>query len=117
MQVYMKYPYILYESFIPASMFLWYTNPLGLTFTLNYVFFMGASTLWWPRVWYWAEFRRRIRRMWLVRGGRFVKFEASGMSGDRYTYWAEMKYMNLLTDDMMHFDNDNAEFLKEDGQL
>lgn len=37
MTIYFKYPYIFYESFIPMSIFLFFTNPLNLDWNLNYL--------------------------------------------------------------------------------
>ena len=40
------------------------------------------------------------------------------MAGDRFTYWFETFQCSPLTADERHFDDiDEAEFLKEEGQL
>merc|ERR1711935_244928 len=99
MTIYFKYPYILYESAIPLTMFLWYVNPFMLPWHINQLNIIAMSTPWWPRVWYLAGFKYRPRRMWLLRGGRYVKIESSSLANDRFTVWAETQYFNVLTQD------------------
>ena len=78
----------------------------------------SKKKVWFPRVWYFRGLQYRIRRMYLIRGGRYVKIETSSLANDRMTVWAENKYFNILTEDTQHFDDkDNAEFLTEEGQL
>lgn len=118
MTLYFKYPYILYESLIPAAFFMWFVNPFALAWTWNYLNLVLIGTAWWPRVWWWRSVRYRPRRMWLLRGGRYVKIESTSMAGDRFTVWAESREFNVLTKDGMHFEEpDQAEFLNEGGQL
>lgn len=118
MTIYFKYPYILYESAIPLCMFMWYVNPFGLAWHWNYMNIFAISSQWWPRVWYFAYIKYRPRRMYLLRGGRYVKIESSSQAGDRYTVWAENRYFNVLTEDAQNFEEpDEAEFLTEEGQL
>jgi len=77
MTIYMKYPYILYESFIPICAFMWYVNPFNIPWNWNYLNIFAMASLWWPRVWYWAFVKYHPRRMWLLRGGRYIKIESS----------------------------------------
>lgn len=53
--VYFKYPYILYESLIPASIWMYLYNPMDLHWSFNNLFGYLACTLWIPRVWYWRS--------------------------------------------------------------
>jgi len=118
MQIYMKYPYILYESCIPLCMFMWYVNPFALAWNWNYLNIAAIMTLWWPRIWHWTSIKYRPRRVYLLRGGRYVKIETSTLAGDRCTVWAENQYFNVLTEDTLNFDNsETADFLNEEGQL
>lgn len=58
------------------------------------------------------------RRVWLLRGGKVLKFELATMSGEQYSVWCETKMFHPLTENKMHFaDRDDAEFLNEEGQL
>lgn len=118
MTIYFKYPYILYESAIPLAMFLWYVNPFMLAWHFNQINIVAICTLWWPRIWYLTSFKYRPRRMWLLRGGRYVKIESSSLANDRFTVWAETQYFNVLTQDGLNFaEKDETDFLNEEGQL
>lgn len=65
-----------------------------------------------------SKLKYRPRRVWLLRGGKVLKFEYSAFSGDQITTWAETRFFHPLTKDNNHFDDrDNAEFLTEEGQL
>lgn len=67
---------------------------------------------------YWAKLKFRPRRVWLLRGGKVLKFELSTLGGDNITVWTETRFFHPLTADRQHFDDrDNAEFLCEEGQL
>lgn len=43
MQVYLKYPYVFYESLIPLSLFTLYVNPFNLEWYWNYLSLVYAS--------------------------------------------------------------------------
>jgi len=118
MSIYLKYPYVLYESLIPASFWLWYVNPLELEWYYNHLNLVALNLLWIPRLWYLRSFNYRIVTMHLLRGGKFVKFETHTLTGDRNFNWAENYNFHPLTQDMSQFDDrDNADFLTEEGQL
>ena len=56
--------------------------------------------------------------MWLLRGGRVVRFERSGISGNQFSNWVHSKDFQLISEDFRDFeDNDEADFLDEKGQL
>ena len=42
-QVYLKYPYIFYESLIPPLLFMFYTNPFNLEWHWNYLSWIGVN--------------------------------------------------------------------------
>lgn len=42
-QVYLKYPYIFYESLIPVCLFAFFTNPLNLEWHWNYTFWLASN--------------------------------------------------------------------------
>eukprot|EP01016_Furgasonia_blochmanni_P003032 TRINITY_DN1118_c0_g1_i4.p2 TRINITY_DN1118_c0_g1~~TRINITY_DN1118_c0_g1_i4.p2 ORF type:complete len:256 (-),score=20.96 TRINITY_DN1118_c0_g1_i4:196-963(-) len=118
MTVYLKYPYVLYESFMPMTAWLWYVNPLDLEWTWNCINLFLFNILWVPRVWYWRSLQYRICRMYLLRGGKAVKIETQSLSGDRFTSWVENFNFHPLQEDQKYFDDkDNAEFLSDEGQL
>ena len=116
-QVYFKYPYVFWESLSPLFAFLFAANPLQLSWGASYFFLFAAQMVWWPRFWYFNSFQYRIRRMWLLRGGKVIKFERSTLAGDQLTNWVEVRHFKPLTKDFLEFDSDEADFLTEEGQL
>jgi len=118
MTIYLKYPYVLYESFIPMSIYLFVTNPFELDWQWNYINLILMNTLWIPRLWYFKGLQHRIVKMSLLRGGKAVKFETHSLSGDRNFSWVENYNFHPLNEDQKNFaDRDNADFLSEEGQL
>lgn len=116
--VYFKYPYILYESLIPLALLNFVANPLELVWQWNYLNLVALNVLWMPRAWYFYSLQFRIRRMWLLRGGKYVKIERTTLAGDTFTDWVEIRYFNPLTEDFRNYeDKDIGEFLTESGQL
>ena len=116
--VYFKYPYVLYESFIPICAFMFLMNPLELVWHWNYISLLMANLLWMPRAWYFYSLQHRIRRLSLLRGGKYIKIERTSLNGDHYVDWAEIRYLNPLTEDLRNYDDkDGADFLTETGQL
>lgn len=56
--------------------------------------------------------------MWLLRGGKAVKFETHTLASDRNHQWVENYNFNPLTADQKNFDDrDEADFLETEGQL
>jgi hypothetical protein len=53
--VYWKYPYIFYESLIPASIWMYLYNPFEMHWGFNNIFAYAAATLWIPRIWYYRQ--------------------------------------------------------------
>mmetsp|Transcript_16368 Transcript_16368/g.18476 ORF Transcript_16368/g.18476 Transcript_16368/m.18476 type:complete len:279 (-) Transcript_16368:318-1154(-) len=119
MNIYLKYPYVFYESLIPLSVWMYYVNPLSLTWQYKYWFLLAATAMWWPRAWYIHDMRRRVHKVHLLRGGKVVKITVGQLSGDRWWSWTENHNFNLLTEDKKDFeeDVDKAAFVDEEGQL
>lgn len=115
--IYLKYPYVLFESLSPLMAFQFVANPLHLPWAANYAFLFGAFMLWFPRFWYLNSMQYRIRRVWLMRGGKFLKLERSSLAGDQYTNWIEIRHLRPLTEDFKEFEDDEADFLTAEGQL
>jgi len=74
---------------IPASLWMWIYNPLDLEWYWNNGFLFLMNFLWIPRMWYWRSLHYKIRRLYLLRGGKVAKFETQTLAGDRYTSWVE----------------------------
>lgn len=116
-QIYLKYPYVFFESLSPLSFFLFAANPLHMAWEQHYIFLFAGIALWFPRAWYLHSMQYRIRRMWLLRGGRFIKFERSTLAGDQLTNWVEIRHFRPLSENFKEFEDDEADFLTEEGQL
>jgi hypothetical protein len=127
--VYFKYPYVLYESAMPAALFMWVFNPIDLPWYIpiykhinNISFFFLTvlkrkinpsnhnrywnngwiflmNMLWIPRLWYLRSLNYKIRRLSLLRGGKVAKIETSTLAGDRFTSWIETYQLHPLTAD------------------
>ncbi len=97
--VYLKYPYIFYESLIPASIWMYLYNPLDLHWSFNNIFGYLACTLWIPRVWYFNSLQYKVHRMYLLRGGKVLKVETTSLAADRYRNWVETYQLKPLTQD------------------
>jgi hypothetical protein len=118
MTVYLKYPYVLYESFIPLSFFMWCMNPLDIPWYFNHINLAIMYYAWVPRMWYFRSLQYRPVKMHLIRGGKFLKIETHTLAGDINFAWVENYNFNPLSEDQKKFDDrDNAEFLTEEGQL
>lgn len=118
MAIYFKYPYVLYESFIPTCFWMFYMNPLDLAWQYNYINLLLVNVLWIPRLWYLKGLQHRVVKMSMLRGGKAVKIETHSLSGDRNFAWVENFNFHPLTKDQRAFDDrDGAEILKEEGQL
>ena len=116
--IYFKYPYVFFESFIPLSLFGFLENPFNFSWQWNYLFLVAMNVLWMPRAWYFYSLQFRIRKMWLLRGGKYVKMERTTLAGDTFIDWAEIRYMQPITEDFRNYDDkENSEFLTETGQL
>ena len=112
------YPYALFEMCIPANLYMFYMNPLHLSWEFRYSFIPLCFFLCFPRVWYIWSFNRRIEKMSLLRGGKVVKLEGRTIYGDIHYAWVHTKEFRPITEDFKNFDDrDNAEFLDEKGDL
>jgi len=99
MVIWLKYPYVFYESLMPLSIFMWYANPFDLPWYFNHFNLFIAYCGWVPRMWYFRSLKQRIVKMHLVRGGKFVKFETHTLSSDINFAWTENYNFHPLTED------------------
>ena len=68
---------------------------------------------------YWKSLDRRIHKILLLRGGKYVRIWTQNVLGDRYYSWAHICEMNLISEDYEKFveDVDKETFLTKTGQL
>jgi hypothetical protein len=115
--IFLKYPYVLFESLVPLMLFMGIANPLHVSWIATYGFYFAAMGLCFPRAWYLHSMQYRIRRMWLLRGGKFLKLERNSLAGDAFTNWIEIRHVQPLSKDFREFEGEEANFLTEEGQL
>jgi hypothetical protein len=119
-QVYLKYPYIMYDALMPLSWYVFFVNPFNMPwhFTLSF-FYIANSLAWMPHVMYWKHLDRKIHKLFLLRGGKYLRIWTQNPMGDRNYSWASINECNLLTEDYEDFAEpvEDENFLKKTGQL
>lgn len=118
--VYFKYPYCTLMGFIPLSWYFFFVNPFMWKWEITLSFFYGANLFAWiPLALYWKSIDKKIHKMYLLRGGKYVRIWTMNPMGDRWYSWAHICEFNLITEDGEDFavPADNEEFLNKTGQL
>ena len=119
-QVYLKYPYIMYDCMVPLSWYMYFVNPFALSWHLTIGFFYLANSFaWLPHALYWKHLDRKIHKLLLLRGGKYLRIWTQNPMGDRHYSWANINECNLLTEDYEDFADpvEEEQFLKKSGQL
>jgi len=80
----------MYETLIPISVYLYFTNALNLPWYWNNIFYFLPFMVWTPRMWYFRSLQYKVHKLSLLRGGKVVKIETMTLMGDRNTTWAEI---------------------------
>lgn len=75
---------------IPASIYMFFANPLNLPWYWNNAFYFLPFMLWVPRLWYFRELSYKVHRLWLLKGGKVVKVERMTIANDNLTSWSEI---------------------------
>ena len=118
--VYFKYPYCLYDCLMPISWYLFFVNPFNMSWQFTMAFLYGANCLaWMPHALYWKSLDKKIHKLFLLRGGKYIRIWTQNPMGDRFYSWANNAEISLLTEDSHDFEDpvEDAEFLKKNGQL
>lgn len=117
--IYFKYPYCMYDAFMPVSWYIYFVNPFMWKWqVICSIFYLTNMFAWMPHVLYWKALDRKIHRLLLLRGGKYVKIYNMNPSGDTFFSWANINEFHILTEDYQDFaDKDNVEFLNKEGQL
>ena len=116
--VYLKYPYIMYDSLIPLSWYVYFINPLGWNWQLQSFLLYSLNCLGWlPHALYWKHLERKIHKLFLLKGGKYVRFLTQNPMGDRFYSWGNICEINLLTEDYEDFAEpvENEQFLNKQG--
>ena len=118
--IYFKYPYIMYDCLMPLSWYVFFVNPFFWSWQITLPFLYAANSLaWMPHVMYWKSLDKKIHRLLLLRGGKYVRIWTQNPMGDRFYSWANNCEFHLLTEDYEDFADpvDDEDFLKKNGQL
>lgn len=72
--IYFKYPYILLDGLMPLSWYIFFINPFHMSwhFTLSF-FYLANSLAWMPHVLYWKHLDKKIHKLYLLKGGKYVR--------------------------------------------
>lgn len=102
--IYLKYPFILYDCAVPFSFYLFFINPFSWSWQITLtIFYLSNSLAWMPHVLYWKHLERKIHKVFLLRGGKYVRLYTQNPMGDRFYSWAHICEFNLLTKDYEEF--------------
>ena len=72
-----------------------------------------------PHVLYWKHLDKKLHRLSLLRGGKYVRITTQNVMGDKFYSWANLCEFNLLTEDYARFADpvEEENFLNKQGQL
>ena len=68
---------------------------------------------------YWKHLEKKIHKLYLLRGGKYVRIWTQNPMGDRFYSWAHICEFNLLTENYEDFAEpvEEEQFLNKTGQL
>ena len=117
--IYLKYPYCLYDSMIPVSIYLFFINPFNwywsVTLPFMYSMICGA---WIPHALYWKHIDRKIHQIYLLRGGKYCRVVRMDMMNAKKYSWITNYEINTLTEDRKSFAEEGVtDFMGKSGQL
>jgi hypothetical protein len=118
--VYLKYPYCAQVLCMPLSWYLFFVNPLMMNWQFTLSLFWATNCLAWiPLSLYWKNLDRKIHKMYLLRGGKYVRIWTMNPMGDRFYSWAHICEFHLLTEDGEDFayPPEDEDFLTKAGQV
>ena len=72
--IYFKYPYCVYDMAIPLCVYLYIVNPFHMNWQFLGSLFYGSLCFGWlPHVMYWKSLDRKIHKLFLLRGGKYIR--------------------------------------------
>ena len=104
---------------MPLSWYVFFVNPLMWNWYITLWMFYSANSLaWMPLAMYWKHLDKKIHKMYLLRGGKYVRIWTMNPMGDRFYSWASICDFNLITEDYEDFAiPEEEDFLNKAGQL
>lgn len=117
--IYFKYPYCFYDCLMPMSWYFLFVNPFLWKWQVSLSFFyMSHMFAWLPHAMYIMNLNKKMHKMHLLRGGKYVKFTSQTAIGDTFVSWGSNCDFHLLTEDYTEFaDKEETEFLTKEGQI
>ncbi len=118
--IYFKYPYCMLDGLMPLSWYIFFINPFHISWQFTLSFFYAANCLaWMPHVLYWKHLDKKIHKLFLLKGGKYVRIWTQNPMGDKFYSWANNCEIKLLTQDYEDFADpvEDEQFLKKTGQL
>jgi hypothetical protein len=103
---------------MPLSWYLFFINPLMWKWQVTLsIFYFTNCFAWLPMAMYWKSLDRKIHRMYLLRGGKYVKIWTMNPMGDRFYSWAHIAEFHLLSEDGedFAFPPEDEEFMNKAG--
>jgi hypothetical protein len=107
-------------AMMPLSWYIFFINPMMWNWQVTIsLFYLTNCFAWIPMSMYWKSLDRKINKMYLLRGGKYVRIWTMNPMGDRWYSWAHVCEFNLLTEDGedFAFPAEDEEFLNKAGQL
>ena len=108
----------MYDMLMPLSWYIFFINPLMWKWQFTcLILYMTNMFAWMPHVLYWKSLERKIHKIYLLRGGKYVRIWTQNALGDTFFSWANICEFNLLTEDYEDFEDpvDDAQFLSKEG--
>lgn len=117
-QVYLKYPFIMYDSLIPLAAYNFFVDPFCMTWQFRHgLFYVAAFCGWMPHYYYIKNLSKKIHKLYLLRGGKYCRVVFTEISGNEHVTWLTINDINLLDKEFTRYDGENSDFLSSEGQL
>lgn len=102
--IYLKYPYCTQMATMPLSWYIFFINPwmIPWQYSLSILYLCNVFA-WMPWVLYLKQIDKKIHKMYLLRGGKYVKIWTMNPMGDTWYSWAHISEFNLITEDGENF--------------
>lgn len=116
-QVYLKYPYVMYDLMIPLAFYNFFVDPFGMSWQFRHgIFYAFGLFGWFPHYLYIKNLTKHIHQVFLLRGGKYCRVVLTEISGAELVSWITIDELRLINKDFNRYDN-SYDFISKDGQL